>query len=80
MSIEEEDGIISYRHESNAEVALRTYPIPGFLRAGGDAKCTDAWHGSVRCDSPKHETTQRGATYLDWKCLNCAGTGRETWD
>jgi plasmid replication initiation protein len=36
--------------------------------------------GEQSCLKPARKVLQQGLTYMDWKCSNCGGSGRSTWD
>jgi len=37
-------------------------------------------NGDQSCLRPVRKVLQQGQTYMDWKCSNCGGGGRSTWD
>lgn len=43
-------------------------------------KCGGDGIANTRCNNPEHVTTKWGATYSDWTCHMCGGSGRNTWD
>ena len=41
--------------------------------------CSGDGIGNTYCGNPKHTATHQGATYMDWVCTSCSGTG-STWE
>lgn len=50
------------------------------LDLAGQVKCGGDGIANTRCRNPAHVTTKWGATYSDWTCRVCGGSGRNTWD
>jgi hypothetical protein len=73
-------GIVGVDDKTLGEEIFSVFGYAETAQQIRDGICGGDGIGNTYCSNHRHTPTFQGATFMDWKCTTCGGTGRSTWE